>query len=174
MRKFFMLMLGLSLAIVLQAQDKPAPSPLSKLVQKVGLTDVTIEYSRPSIKGRTIFATDGLVPFDQVWRTGANAATKITFSDDVKVGGKELAAGSYAVTTKPGEGKWVVNFYTHESTRSGSYASKEASASVMAKVTKSDRTVESFTINIDHLRDNSAMLEFIWENTIASVELEVK
>ena len=68
----------------------PAPSPMAKIEQMVGLTEVTIEYSRPGKKDRTIFAADGLVPYGEMWRTGANASTKIEFSDDVKIAGEDL------------------------------------------------------------------------------------
>jgi len=73
----------------------PAPSPSAKIMQTVGLTDFTVAYSRPSMKGRQIFG--GLVPYGEVWRTGANAATKISFTDDIKVEGMELKKGDYAL-----------------------------------------------------------------------------
>ena len=93
-----MLSLALLLCATSFAQIKtPAASPSAKLMQTVGLTDVEIEYSRPSAKGRTIFAADGLVPFGKVWRTGANAISKITFSDDVMVEGNKVPAGSYGI-----------------------------------------------------------------------------
>src|SRR5690606_23989654 len=90
---FFML---LGLSSELNAQIKtPAPSPSSKTTQTVGLTDITVEYSRPSKKGREIFGNEGLVRYGETWRTGANKNTIVTFSDAVKVGGKDLKAGSY-------------------------------------------------------------------------------
>ena len=88
----------------------PQPSPSAKIEQVIGLTDVSVEYSRPGMKGRTIYGD--LVPYDKLWRTGANKNTMITFSDDVKVGGKELKAGSYAIFTKPGKENWEVIFYS--------------------------------------------------------------
>ncbi len=88
--------------------NTPAPSPSQKIEQKVGLTDVTLEYSRPGMKGRTIFGD--LIPFDKVWRTGANQNTKITFSTDVTIDGKALKKGTYAVYTKPGKQSWDVIF----------------------------------------------------------------
>ena len=89
--------------------ETPQPSPIAKVEQKVGLTDISIEYSRPNMRGRTIFGD--LVPYNTMWRTGANANTKITFSDGVTIGGKELKAGSYAVFTKPNTDNWDVYFY---------------------------------------------------------------
>src|SRR5512139_1554795 len=88
--------------------EAPQPSPKATLTQRVGLTDVTISYSRPSVKGRVIWGE--LVPFDKPWRTGANAATTITFSDDVTVEGQKLAAGTYSIVTIPGKAEWTVIF----------------------------------------------------------------
>ena len=155
------------------AQDR-APSPSSKLVQKVGLTDITVEYSRPGIKGRTIFAADGLVPFGKMWRTGANAATKISFSDDVKIEGKELAAGSYAVTTVPTATTWTVNFYPYDGTRWSTYREATPTVSVEVNSVKMDVAVETFLIDVNNIKDYSATIDFVWESTYAPVMVEVK
>ena len=105
----FALVLAAALAAPALAQfEAPQPSPKATLTQRVGLTDVTISYSRPSVKGRVIWGE--LVPFDKVWRTGANSATTITFSDDVTVEGQKLAAGTYSVFTIPGKAEWTVIF----------------------------------------------------------------
>ncbi len=88
--------------------ETPRPSPTATFSQKVGLTEVTIEYSRPGIKNRKIFGD--LVPYGKLWRTGANAATKVTFADDVKIAGKDLPAGTYALFTIPGEDEWTIIF----------------------------------------------------------------
>ena len=105
----------------------PSASPSSTLTQTVGLSEVTVVYSRPSKKGRTIFGADGLVPTGKVWRTGANQATKITISDDMTVEGSALKAGSYAILTIPGSSKWAVHFYEHESGNWSSYVGKNSS-----------------------------------------------
>lgn len=105
---------ALALALLLgaaraQAQqpDLPRPSPTAMVGQKVGLTDIRVEYSSPGVKDRTVWGE--LVPYGELWRTGANAATKITFSRDVTVGGKAVPAGSYALLTIPQEdGDWTV------------------------------------------------------------------
>ena len=100
MKKITLLVFMIAVSFGLQSQiSTPAASPSSTLIQKVGLTDVTVEYSRPSMRGRTIFGD--LVPYDKLWRTGANARTKIIFSENVNIGGQELKAGSYAIFTKP-------------------------------------------------------------------------
>lgn len=77
--------------------DFPQPSPAATIKQRFGITDVTVEYSRPSMRGRKIFGPGGLEPYGSVWRTGANSATKVTFSTDVKFGGKDVPAGTYAL-----------------------------------------------------------------------------
>ncbi|HMQ46389.1 MAG TPA: DUF2911 domain-containing protein [Saprospiraceae bacterium] len=156
-----------------QAQIKtPAPSPTCKMTQTVGLTDVTLNYSRPGVKERSVFAADGLVPYGKVWRAGANSATKISFSDDVKVGGKALKAGDYAILVTPSEKEWTVNFYTYEGGNWSSYVEKEAAASVMAKVQACNFT-ENFTIDINAIGMTSANINFLWEKTMVSVPMEV-
>lgn len=151
----------------------PAPSPASKLMQTVGLTDITVEYSRPGVKGRTIFAAEGLVPFGEVWRAGANAATKISFSDDVKVGDQELKGGDYAILTKPNANAWEVMFYPYESGNWTAYVEKEPALSVEAKTMKTGHKIENFTIMIDGITTDEAQLIFAWDNTAASLPLKV-
>src|SRR5262245_49973165 len=91
---------------VAQRVDYPSPSPTGSLKQRVGLTDIEITYSRPSAKGRPIMG--GLVPYGEVWRTGANGRTTISFSTSVKLNDKEIPAGKYALFTIPGEENWTV------------------------------------------------------------------
>lgn len=158
----------------LSAQIKtPAPSPKSVLTQTVGMTDVTVEYSRPSMKGRTIFAADGLVPFGKVWRTGANQATKVTFSDEVTVGGKALDAGSYALFTTPGATSWDVHFFPHTTNSSGGYGDATAAAVVSVTPTALPFEVESMMIIFDELTSTGAVMELIWSNVVVPVEIGV-
>src|SRR5438552_5409542 len=106
--------LALTAALPLAAQQPapqlrlPRPSQKQVVTQTVGLTDVTITYSRPGVKGRQIWGA--LVPYDQVWRTGANEATTINFSDDVNINGQKLAKGTYALFTIPGKDQWSIVF----------------------------------------------------------------
>lgn len=151
----------------------PAASPASELKQTIGLTEVTINYSRPSAKGRTIFAKDGIVPFDQAWRFGANAATKFTFSEKVKVAGQELKAGSYAVIAKPSEKEWKLMFYTYDTGNWGSYLEKEPVATSMAKPMATDTHTETMTFGIANLSDNGADLYLKWEKTKVTIPVEV-
>lgn len=161
-------------SFVLEAQiATPAPSPFTKVEQKIGLTDVTLEYSRPSMRGRTIFG--GLEDYGELWRTGANARTKITFSDDVMVDGQELKAGSYAIFTKPGEQNWDVFFYTE--TEGGGTPEKWDESKIAAQTTAEVYTlpmdIETFTISFDDLKTDSAVLGMMWENDYVGVPIEV-
>ena len=158
---------------MISAQDKAAPSPFSKVEQKVGTTDVTIEYSRPGAKDRKVMGE--LVPFGKTWRTGANSTTKITFSKDVTVEGKELAAGKYVILTVPGQDSWDVEFHTSAEGGWPSFDSKEPKLKVsVTPQSLGDVMVETFFITLGELRDNSGTLMFIWENTMVPVELGVK
>lgn len=153
------------------AIEFPAPSPFSKVEQKVGLTTVTVEYSRPGVKGREVFG--GLVPYGEMWRTGANSATKITFDQDVIFGGETVAAGSYGLFTIPGEQSWEV-ILSSETKLWGAngYDKSDDAARVSVRSIKLSQPVESFTIGFDLLRDDSAILFLDWENTRVPVELK--
>ena len=107
--RVFVIMIALSLGSLAFAQvTLPRPSPKASVSQVIGLTEVKLSYSRPGVKNRVIWG--GLVPYDKVWRTGANEATTISFSDNVKIEGQALAAGTYALFTIPGQTEWTVIF----------------------------------------------------------------
>ncbi|MDH3698333.1 MAG: DUF2911 domain-containing protein [Flavobacteriaceae bacterium] len=174
MKKLFLLAGAFVLSFSLQGQmQTPAPSPFSKIEQKVGLTDVTVEYSRPSMKGRTIFGE--LVPYDQLWRTGANARTKITFSDDIKFGGTDVKAGSYGLLTKPGISSWDVILYEEANGGGlpGEWDDAKVAAKVSAQVNALPWDVETFTIVIGELSNTGASLGFFWEKSSVMVPFEV-
>jgi hypothetical protein len=157
-----------------QAQiELPSPSPTATFSQKVGLTDVEIVYSRPGVKDRKIFG--GLVQYGELWRTGANSATKITFSDKVKIGGMALDAGSYALFTIPGEEEWVVIFNTRANqSGTGQYKREEDAIRLNIKPIMHGHIHETFTISIDDVRNTSATINLIWENTQVKIPLEVE
>jgi hypothetical protein len=174
MKKSALLFLAVLASFSLQAQiQTPQPSPASKLEQKVGLTDVVLEYSRPSMRGRTIFGD--LVPYGAIWRTGANARTTITFSNDVTVDGQPLKAGSYAIFTKPGESSWEVFFYTD--TQGGGLPEKwddtKVAAKTVAEVYPMPVSIETFTMTFDDLTNSSAVLGILWEKAYVGVKFEV-
>lgn len=174
MKKINFLLIAVLACVTLQAQiQAPAASPSAKLEQRVGLTDVTVDYSRPAMRGRTIFGD--LVPFDNVWRTGANARTAITFSNDVTVDGQELKAGTYAIFTIPTATTWDVIFYT-ESDGGGAPAELDNSL-VAARTTVSTYQmpidIQSFTITIDDVTDSSAVIGIMWEKIYVGVKFDV-
>ena len=149
-----------------QAQiDMPAPSPTATLSQKIGLTNVTIAYSRPSAKGRKVFGD--LVPFGELWRTGANAATKITFADEVTINNQKVPAGDYSLYTIPTASDWtiVLNKNTKNWGTDG-YKQEEDVVRFTVKSEKSSNAVESFTMNIANNAMNSSDIELAWENTL--------
>ena len=154
--------------------DFPAPSPAATLKQRVGLTDITIVYSRPSMRGRNIFG--GLLPYGEVWRTGANAATRITFSTPVKFGGVDLAAGAYELFTIPGPAEWTVilqKLPEKASWGAYTYDQKNDTARVTVKPVVTGAPVETFGFAFENLRDESATLNLAWENTRVPVEIAV-
>jgi hypothetical protein len=151
----------------------PAPSPACTIKQRVGLTDIEVVYSRPSMKGRQIF--DGLVPYNAVWRTGANAATKISFSTAVKLNGREIPAGSYALYTIPGESRWTIILNKGVGKSGTQYDQKEDVARFEATpVQLSDTTIETFTIEFNQIRDDSAVIDLVWEKTVVPIRLELE
>lgn len=150
----------------------PAASPAATIKQRVGLTDIEINYNRPGMKGRTVFG--GLVPYGEVWRTGANTATKITFSTDVKFNGTAVPAGSYALFSIPGETEWTVilNKVTGQ-WGAYSYDEKNDLVRVKAKPHALPLPVETFMIAFNHVGESSALLELAWEKTLVPVKIEV-
>ncbi|MFK7934914.1 MAG: DUF2911 domain-containing protein [Saprospiraceae bacterium] len=152
----------------------PAASPAGKVIQTVGLTEIEVSYARPSAKGRTIFGTNGLVPFNEIWRTGANGATKITIGDDLKIGGKALAKGEYAILTQPSAANWTVYFYPYETSDWSSYVEKEAVAIIGVPTQQSSTTVETLSISFENLQMESADLVFAWANTKVALPISVE
>jgi hypothetical protein len=151
--------------------DFPQASPLASIKERVGVTDVSVEYSRPSVRERKIFG--GLVPYGAVWRTGANAATKITFSTDVKLGGTAVPAGSYALFTIPGEAEWTV-ILSKVVDEWGSYAynPKDDQARVTVKSLALAEPLETMTIGVQDMRSGKANLVIAWEKTKVPVEID--
>lgn len=159
-----------------QAQiDMPQASPKAILKTKVGLTDVEVEYSRPGLKGRDKKIFGELAPYGKVWRTGANEATKITFSENVKVSGKELAAGTYALLTIPDKNEWTVIFNT-QLDMWGNYGYNEEHDVLRVKVkpTVIPYPKETFTIDFSSYTNSGADLTISWDNTLVSVPIEAE
>jgi len=143
----------------------PAPSPLQTLKQAFALSDITIEYSRPSAKGRVVYGD--VVPFGKVWRTGANSSTKITFGEDVKVEGMDLKAGTYALYSVPNKDSWDLMFYK-DLTLGGDVANYKKENEVLKITVKPSaltEKVETFAINVAEMTANTAVIELVWEKT---------
>jgi len=175
MKKYLLATVFLCFCVLMaQAQVKtPSASPFCKVEQSVGMTDVSIEYSRPSVKDRTIFGD--LVPYDKKWRTGANRATKIKFSTAVNVGGVDIEAGQYALYTMPGASSWTIYFYTDTSGGGvpAEWDDAKVAANIKVKPMKSGRTQESMLINLNNLRNDSATIDLCWANTVVAIPLTV-
>ncbi len=150
----------------------PERSPRCHLVQEVGLSKVTIDYSRPSMRNRLIFGD--LVPFDRMWRTGENEATTIEFSDDVLIEGEYLPKGKYALYSIPGEDKWNIIFYKDwdQFGLPKRYLDSEEALSVEVEADELVTTFETLLINIDKIRDSTATLQIIWEDVIVEVNMQ--
>lgn len=174
MNKVVLFLIAIVVSLTVEAQiNTPAPSPAAKLMQTVGLTDVMVDYSRPSMRGREVYGN--LVPYDKLWRTGANAYTTIAFDTNVTIGGSEVEAGTYSIFTKPGASNWEVFFYT-DNQGSGTPSDWDESkivAQLTVPVQKMDMPVETFTITIDDVSNASANLGIIWENTYVAVPFSV-
>ena len=174
-----------SLAVLIAASSAPAalaqlstplPSPNATVAQTIGVTRVEVVYSRPHVKGATRkedrVIWGALVPYGEVWRTGANAVTKITFDGDVAVEGQKLAAGSYGLFTVPGQTEWTVIFNKQAT---GSPADYKAENDVLRVKVKPQATEmhELFTIGFPQVTSNSAVLALRWEKLSVFVNLSV-
>ena len=152
--------------------ETPQPSPKATLTQRVGLTDVSISYSRPGVKGRVIWGD--LVPYDKPWRTGANAATTITLSDDVTVEGQKLAAGTYSIVTIPGKDEWTVVF-NHDTKLWWETEYDAAKDALRVKVKpEAIPMAETFQIGFPTVGAAGAVLAIDWEKVRVPVKISVE
>jgi hypothetical protein len=179
MKKFLVLFL---VVICLAAEGQiqtPNPSPAGSVSTTVGLTEVKVNYFRPRMRGRKIFGAgkDFLVPYGELWRTGANNGTVISFSDDVKVEGKDVKKGEYLLLTIPGASEWTVILYSDPSLggNTAAYDQSKDAARFTVKADKLSERVETFTINIGDISDDQtqAKVQLAWENTSVKFGLTV-
>lgn len=164
MRKIVISLIITAVAVSAFAQQvrAPRPSPKASLMQSIGTTDVTINYSRPGVKGRTIWG--GLVPYGQVWRTGANEATTIQFSEDVKINGQALKKGTYSLHTIPGESEWTFIFNS-VADQWGSYSYDQAK-DVLRVTAKPEKAsfAEWMGFEVASMTTDDATIALRWEN----------
>jgi hypothetical protein len=148
----------------------PAASQHATVKQRVGLTDIEVDYSRPNKNGREIFG--GLVPYGKLWRTGANAVTKIKFSKPVTLGGKGIPAGEYALFTIPAADEWTIIVSKDAKVQSAAdYKQETDAARIMAKPEPNPITLETFTIGLSDVKGASATLNLMWDQTRVPVKL---
>lgn len=183
MKKRILLILSIIMlvgSIQLSAQiNTPQPSPKSKTESTVGLTDISIAYFRPSVKGRAIFGegNDYLQPYGQLWRAGANSGSVLSLSTDATIAGKEVKAGDYLIFMTPGKDTWEFKLYSDLSLGGNVAGYDEANEviSVNAKAEKLEKPVESLTYLISDISEDSkkANIHFMWENTSIKIPVEV-
>lgn len=180
MKKTLTILLSLFVFASVKAQiEIPQPSPSGSVYSKVGLTDVTIDYFRPSVKGRKIFGEGDayLQPYGQTWRTGANSGSKLTLSSDAKIGGADVKAGEYLIFTVPGKDEWKFMLYSDLSIGGnvGAYNKENEVINISVKPTILTSTVESMTFNISDISEfgTSANIQLSWADVSIKVPLTV-
>ena len=155
--------------------NTPRVSPASEVEQMVGLTEIEIEYSRPSMRGREVFGN--LVPFGKVWRTGADNSTKISFDTDVIISGKTIQSGTYSISSIPNKESWEIILYSDVELwgvpRDWSENKIVFSSMFDVKKLKKSNTVETFTISFNDLTNNDVNMSISWENTSVDIKIEV-
>ena len=172
MKKLILSAFALCLLYTIEAQQlkTPAPSPTQTIKQDFGLGNVELSYSRPAAKGRKIYGD--LVPFGKVWRTGANQATTLTFSEDVTIGGKKVPAGKYGLVTIPDKDSWTIIITKQlDVTSPVAYKPESDVVRVDVKPMKIEMKIESFTMQFANVKSNSCELNILWENTIVSLPI---
>jgi hypothetical protein len=174
MKRVLLIGLLLSTTLLTEAQLKtPAPSPAQTLRQDFGLGNIEISYSRPGVRGRKIFGD--VVPYGQVWRTGANNATTIAFTDEVIIGGKKLAPGKYGLLTMPGSKEWVVIISKQTNVTSpADYKAEQDLVRVNAAATKSKTATETFTIAVQDIKNTSCNLVISWAKRQITIPIQTE
>ncbi|HNC48371.1 MAG TPA: DUF2911 domain-containing protein, partial [bacterium] len=159
--KTWILFLAAAFSLNAQQISTPRPSPRATVSQTVGVTEMTVSYHRPGVKGRTIWGE--LVPYGQVWRAGANESTTISFSDDVTIEGQKIPAGLYGIQMIPEANEWIV-ILTKDAKLWGSFNYKPENDAVRIKVKPtSAEMIERLRYSFEDVNDNSTVLTMQWE-----------
>ena len=172
MHNIFLSLALLLTSISLNAQKikLPQTSPHQEVIQNFGLGTIALSYSRPSLRGRSI--GEDFVPYGEVWRTGANGATTLEFSEDVTIGGKLIMAGKYGLLSIPNEKEWIVIITTDINVNNPSkYNEANDVVRVSIPVQKRIEKMETFTINFDTFTSTSCIMQLTWEHSLIEVEL---
>ncbi|MEM7381846.1 MAG: DUF2911 domain-containing protein [Bacteroidota bacterium] len=154
--------------------EHPKASPYSRIEQQLGLSKITVEYSRPAVRGRDIFG--GLVPYGRIWRVGANESTKISTDSELNIGGNKLPAGTYALYAFPEEESWQVVFHTntsHWGDGRKAYKPEEDAFRIRLKPEKLSEKQENFLITFDDIDHNSMKMLWLWDYTKISIPISV-
>lgn len=172
MKKILLSVLLAASLLTSQAQLRtPAPSPLQTIKQDFGLGNIEISYSRPAMKGRKIFGD--LVPYGNVWRTGANSATTLQFSDEVTIGGVKLAPGKYGLLSIPNKDSWTLIITKQtDVTSPAAYKQEMDVVRVNAPVTKSKGRTENFMIQVDNIKPTQCQIELSWDQIKVAFTVE--
>ncbi|MGZ8542014.1 MAG: DUF2911 domain-containing protein [Chitinophagaceae bacterium] len=171
MKKLMFSLLASCILIIAEAQLKtPAPSPSQTIKQDFGLSTVELSYSRPAVKGRKIFGD--IVPFGNVWRTGANNATLLTFGDEVIIGGTKIPAGKYGLLTIPGKKSWTIIISKQTDVTSPSaYKPEMDVVRVTANVAKTKAATESFTMQFANVKPTTCELQIMWDKSAVALPI---
>lgn len=175
MKRIFNLFVFLSFNMIIAQLEIPAASPKSTVFQTVGLTEISVEYSRPSVKNRNIFGS--LVPYDKIWRTGADESTKISFSDDVLINSTTIKAGTYSLYTIPNKNFWDIIFYAKTDVWGVPRNWDENKVVLKTRVDAYNLTepikTETLQISFDYLSNDAAVMAILWDNTYVPVRITV-
>jgi len=174
MKVFYLSFIILTLNVSFSQIKHPKASPLSTITQEVGLSKITIEYSRPATRGRKIYGD--LVPYNRIWRVGANKSTKIIVSSDMEVLGKQLPKGTYALYAFPDKEEWQIAFHTntsHWGDGRKDYNPEEDLFRITVKPKEVPYHQENFLMTFDSITHNTAKLNLIWASTIVSIPFMV-
>jgi hypothetical protein len=153
-----------------QTLRTPAPSPTQTIKQDFGLGSIELSYSRPGMKGRKVFGD--LVPFGKVWRTGANQATTLTFTDEVSIGGTKVPAGKYGIVSIPDKDNWTLIITKQlDITSPAAYKQENDVVRVDVKPTTLDKPVETYTMQFANIKPNSTELQIMWGNVAVALPI---
>ncbi len=173
MLKIVFIALMLSISTITFAQIKvPDLSPSVEISQKIGLTTATLSYSRPSLRGRNLFGENSILILNKIWRTGANATTKVTFSNDIEINGQILPKGVYALLSTPMKNKWSFHFYPYEKLPFTKFLNREALLEITVPIKKTNYSVETFSLHFEAIKLNSTNLVMQWADY--KVEIPIK
>lgn len=167
----FLIISGYAASIAAQGLKIPQMSPSQTVEQSFSLSNIKIDYARPSARGRKVFGD--VVPFGKVWRTGANKATVVSFGEDVNINGKLLKAGEYSLFSIPNQKEWTIIFNSNTKLWGTlDYKQDEDVLRVSVPTEKTSRFIETFTIELQNITTTAATLEIKWENTLVKINIQ--